>query len=162
MFSLFLVTLTKITHFAGFGKKRARNSHISPRSWESVAEVLRRARQTKETHYNETNIKSREAKRQKAGKKNGFSRENRERTRRAVVDYGSCELDACAATARACCARVIMNELKPPISSCVLPTICRTKVATGSLAAAAAGGGGGRGGAPTPNVTLSSSSSPYS
>ena len=36
----------------------------------------------------------------KPAKKNDFSRENRERTRRAVVDYGACESDARAGSSR--------------------------------------------------------------
>ena len=57
---------------------------MSPRTWESAAEVLRRARQTKETHYNETNTKPRDAKRQKAGKK-PTSRERTEREHAAPL-----------------------------------------------------------------------------
>ena len=121
MFSLFLVTFTKISHFSGTRKKfwrvytrTKRNELGTPifpsRTWESAAEVVRRASQTNETHYNETNTKSREAKKGKKPAKN------------RLLDYGSCESDARAATARACCDGVIMNENAASISSCVWPT----------------------------------------
>ena len=75
--------------------------------------------------------------------------------------YGSCELHA-RATARACCARVIMNEKKASTSLCVCPAKWGTMPIGSSVARSniTSTPGGARAGRRTPELELVESESP--